>query len=210
MALFNIKIDKVSAESASADGLSDCTIVLQGKLHWRSSIQDKSGKDLSKAAWSIQIVRMDRIAKVAKEASVAGMCGFSARIDADDDSDEYFFGHVGMAQTELDALYMAWMSGKRFDYITLDVQDVEYNWEPDGSGKVWDTSTASRKVASARIGIVDEPAAEVIGDPFEDSSLLPPTRNDIATLSKTLASISTVAHYLLGAVVFGVAVLIFR
>jgi len=211
MAFISIKIKEVSATCTATSGESNSLILLEGKMRWRSRINALDGRDLSKVPWSIQIVELDKIAEVAKSSHSVGVCGFSEKFDdPEHGTDEYFYAHVGLSRSDIELLYYAWVSKKQLKSITFDVPNLNYGWEPDGSGKIWDMSVNHLLIQSATISVKDYPEEEPLEDPFADPMQASPTRRDIASIKDQVASATTTVNYILVAVVMALVILLVR
>lgn len=64
---------------------------------------------------------------------------------------------------------------------------MEYDWQPDGSGKNWDNKTASRlPVTSARFTFPLAAASNDDPDDEANAASLPPTRTQLSQLSERM------------------------
>lgn len=213
MALVCIEVSKVLAELGTIARSDGITIGLNGSLNWRTSVRDKANNEIGRAPWEVQVIPEDRIAKHAKDLGAIGICSYHERVDHPEyGSPAAFSAHVGLPRETITDLLSAWNAGKTISSITLEIDDLDYGWEPDGSGKVWDTEVKHKTVRNARVLIKD---AQTTGDDDEDEVIetpVPdtPTRRDLQQLGDQLKSIEKAAHYILAAVVFAAFVLAFR
>lgn len=213
MAYISIEISKFIAEIGTVDGSKGTAVGLTGQVNWRTSIRDKANHDIGSAPWEVQVVPEAQISEISKESGAIGVCSYHERIDhPEHGSPAVFSAHVGLPPTDISDLLCAWSAGKAISSITLEIDDLEYGWEPDGSGKVWDTEIKHRTVRNARILIkdatpqADENEEDLIAVPAPDV----PTKRDLRELGAQLKSIEKATHYILAAVVFAAFVLAFR
>lgn len=125
--------------------------------------------------------------------------------------DASFDGHIGVAPNEMQTIISAWLAGKQFPLLVVTLDGMEYDWQPDGSGKLWDEESKHRAVINARLDISDAPLARVDQQIIADDS--PPavlSARDIAPIFKQLKDLSSTALFLLGAVVIGICVILFK
>lgn len=212
MAYISIEVRTVLAEIGTIDGSNGITIGLNGALNWRTSVRDKANNEIGSAPWEVQVVPEDRIAEHAKDLGAVGICSYHERVDDPEyGSPAVFSAYVGLPQQSISDLWTAWNAGKTISSITLEIDDLEYGWEPDGSGKVWDTEIKHRTVRTARILVKDSQAPEEDGEDItEPSTPDAPTKRDMQQIGDQLKSIEKAAHYIVAAVVFVAIIVAFR
>ena len=119
--------------------------------------------------------------------------------------------------TQLNELLAAARCGRAPSRISVDVEGMEYDWQPDGSGKKWDNKASPHlRIVSARFTVpVVSPVTsnELERDPAE--KIMPPTRLQLDQLSqrvdKLIAETKVGLRSLMwAAIVVGVLLLILK
>jgi hypothetical protein len=102
--------------------------------------------------------------------------------------------NVALRPELFSSLLTAVQSGRVPDQITVWVKGLKYGWEPDGSGKIWDT-TAMPLAYVSEVGFNiplferrDDPEVSTEAAPAER---LPPTAEDIRSLERTVVEMIT-------------------
>jgi hypothetical protein len=211
-AYIKIQVSSVDLHVNHSAESSGATLLVKGRLARGTTIRTKGDRDLSSAPWSFLIVPMGSISAAAKESGGVGLCSFLDDFDDPDYGYEASFdGHIGMDAAEQQALISAWLAGKRFSRMTVAVEGLEYGWEPDGSSKVWDEKSPHRTVAGSSFEILDPaPAKPDQDEPVTHAADPALTPRDLDPLFKQLKELSSTALFILGAVVVGLGIVIFR
>ncbi|WP_131454172.1 hypothetical protein [Xanthomonas citri] len=206
MAFIQIAVAEISVGIRSPTASTGSSMVLRGRLEGSGKITTPDERDLSNAAWEVQLVPMSQIAEAAKDASLIGVCSFSEKTDEPDYwKDESFYAHVGIEKIDLQLIYSAWASGKIVRTITIDVPDINYGWEPDGSRKIWDLGRNYCLISGATISVGDGKPSEL--QEIEMSQPMPAASSQsLIQIERLLSSIAARTRLILMAVVVGVIV----
>lgn len=194
-------------------------ITMRAALARRQSMRSKSGEDLSGLEWCISLHRQvdhemvtsgERIGSATFVDSFAGDTDFAGEPATFD-----LWASLGAEQ--FDRLLSVLAAGRSVSYIRAHLIGLEFDYHPDGSGKVWDT-TDRKTVALTGLewGMGLTPNEEQTEQDMPDTPTAPAlaTAQDVAAMTATMKAATEESSKMLGwilfAVVIGVFILAFR
>ena len=153
-------------------------------------------RTLKNANWTAYITEAVTYNDHATEQGAIGFLKYWAeRQSADDHSPEACNVSVALKPEIFDTLLTALQNGRLPKAIHIDVKGLEYGWEPDGSGIVWNVEAADAlPIVEARFNVPlsAEHQRPTHSDPSEIPAVSdqhPSTTRDIKSLEKTLVSV---------------------
>lgn len=190
----------------------------------RESVRIANGGEVADAEWRLSVHPGDQRTTERHDAHI-GLASYHEAIDDDEASmgesiDLWVNAPTQTFQSTLETL----RAGRLPAVIQLAVRGLEYGWEPDGSGKVWDV-VANKHLPITNIQIHTPLVAPAVAESEAglnewgevDATQVPPSQADINRLEaallaqqRTLKESGTVLHWILGVLVVLVAFLLFR
>lgn len=142
---------------------------------------------------------------------------FPASADRFDSISASYIVDVRMPTAQMDELLAAARAGRMPSMISVEIDAMEYDWQPDGSGKKWDNKNA-RKLDVGSVLFTIPLAALDPGNVSSDGSVvenMPPTRAQVGQLSERVERLAretktAVRVLVLTALIVGVLVLLRR
>lgn len=208
----------------SADGAERLSICMTVRPARRDSVRIASGGELADAEWRLSIHPGNQRTTEPYDAHI-GIASYHEAIEDDEvsmgESVDLWVNAPGQTfQSTLKTL----RSGRLPAVIQLAVRGLEYGWEPDGSGKVWDV-VAKKHLPITNLQIHTPLVAPAVAESEArlnewgevDATQIPPSQADIKRLEaallgqqRTLKESGTALHWILGVLVVLVAFLLFR
>ena len=162
----------------------------------------ESGKDvrlpddrsLKNAKWSMYLFEKETAVGDQAPEAVGVLSYFEASSDDFHSNPEECHIEAGLDRDNFQTLVAALQAGRVPDWISIRAQGLTHGWEPDGSGKVWDTkNTPQAPVISVSFGmpLTSSQAHFLAEDEDEVGGSLPASSADIALLRSTILSQTT-------------------
>ncbi len=121
------------------------TIAMGLKLEHREDVRLPDNRSLKEVSWSMYLVEATDVADVSeKENNIGALFCFEERSRDDDFRPEECHIEAGLNRDIFNALLSAIQAGRLPDRVSVTVHGLEYGWEPDGSGKIWDVKALKR------------------------------------------------------------------
>lgn len=184
-------------------------------------LRTSDDRSLKNVEWGITFYENGSGSELTKLHNAVGLInyheGFKSEHYDIDDSPEACFAWANLDSPTFALLRDMALSGKLPRIFRLEAHGIEYGWEPDGSGKVWDvkahkTAVISKVEVIANLVTPPEPdkgqeeADSFWTEPKPESPELLATR----AMTKGIEQVNARLGWVVGLLAFGVAALIFR
>jgi hypothetical protein len=125
------------------------SLAMEVRLPWRVSIETSDERDLKGAEWSLMLYCGGAVSKFAEQYDAVGQLDYlgpmAPSID-DDGFPESCAAYVMLDEGKFALLRDMARAGKLPSHFRLHIRGMEYGWQPDGSGKVWNIEVNPRVV----------------------------------------------------------------
>jgi hypothetical protein len=192
---------------------------MRATLARRQSMRSKSGEDLSQLEWCLSLhrnVNHEMVTSGERIGSATFVDSFAG--DADSAGEPAAFDlWASLGAEQFDRLLSILATGRSISFVRAHLIGLEFDYHPDGSGKVWDT-TDRKTVALTELewGMELTSNEEHAEEDMPDAPTAPAlaTAHDVAAMAATMKAVAGESSKMLGwilfAVVIGVFILAFR
>lgn len=173
--------------------------IVDGEVRTTDRYELADKHELTDVLWTIEFLDRGSGNEFTKQHNAVGMLSHYKEFESKLDEDYYpeaCHGWVILDLPTFNLLRDMALEGKLASGMRLHVLGMEYGWEPDGDGKVWDVE-AHRSVAITRIEVIanlvrpPEPKEdEVVLDPFWKEA--PPPSPELAAMHEVAKAIERV------------------
>lgn len=194
--------------------------IVDGEVRTTDKYELADKHELTDVLWTIEFIDRGSGNELTKLHNAVGLLSYFKEFESKFDEDycpEACHGWAILDPPTFSVLRDMALEGKLASGMRLHVLGMEYGWEPDGSGKVWDVE-AHRSIVITRIEVIanlvrpPEPKEdEVVSDPFWKEP--PPPSPELTAMHEVAKAIERVRARLAWVVVLlavTVAVVIFR
>lgn len=99
-------------------------------------------RSLRDASWTIQFIEIKSFDQPSDLEESIGQLSYLPKIESDfDDSNEACHAIINLDEENFSFLLSYMQSGRLPDSISIQVDKLEYGWDPDGKIKVWDVDS---------------------------------------------------------------------
>lgn len=193
MSVVHIRFVPVSASvlvRSTATETSYRSIQFDVRLQNRQHVRTPDERSLEDCQWNIELIDSTERSEFALESNALGMLTHSPAMPDDvfGDLPEACFVWAGLEPTTFNYIWELVMSGRLPQHLTVEVAGLEFGWEPDGSGKIWDVSKPAPVKSVQCTGVLAQIEPVRSDEDDEDSMIVatPPTTADLKALEASV------------------------